>query len=464
LRSATSAGRLAAIGAIVIAVFVIVYLLFLGGGGYTVKARFQNAGQIVKGNEVQIGGVLAGSIKSINITDDGQAEIEMSVDDRYAPLREGTRASVRQTSQSGIANRYIQLDLGPAQAKKIPDGGVIRQTDTVSAIDVDQLFNLLNKRTRTSLQRFLKGSADQFRGVGKQANRTFAYLNPLLASFNRVFTELNRDSPNFERFLTSSERLVTSLAERDRDLAGLVQNTSQALGATGRRRRELQSSIEQLPDFMRQADTTFANLRGTLNDLDPLVNSSKPVAPRLSRFLRQLRPFAQDAEPTIKRLSTIVSRSGPHNDLIDLNKLQVPLTKIAVGPVDRNGKSRPGALPVSTSALRGSIKPLSFFRPYTPELVGWFDDFGKSGLMDANGGFGHIAALFNAFTPVLGPPAQLGALIPTSQRAQLFGQLAKTGQVKRCPGALERDTGEGTIPFTDGGSIDCDPTQIPPGP
>ena len=32
----------------------------------------------------------------------------------------------------------------------------------------------------------------------------------------------------------------------------------------------------------------------------------------------------------------------------------------------------------------------------------------------------------------------------------------------RCPGALERDPGDGSAPFTDGGAINCDPDLVPP--
>ena len=38
------------------------------------------------------------------------------------------------------------------------------------------------------------------------------------------------------------------------------------------------------------------------------------------------------------------------------------------------------------------------------------------------------------------------------------------GNVARCPGANERDPGDGSSPFTDGGTLDCDPTQLPVGP
>ena len=68
----------------------------------------------------------------------------MSIDEDHAPLRRGTRAIVRQASLSGIANRYVDLTLPAQTAAKIPDGGVIDQDATTSAVDLDQLFNTLD--------------------------------------------------------------------------------------------------------------------------------------------------------------------------------------------------------------------------------------------------------------------------------------------------------------------------------
>ena len=49
--------RAAALAAVlVVAIVVAVLLLRSPGGDYTVKARFQNAAQLVKGNVVQTGG------------------------------------------------------------------------------------------------------------------------------------------------------------------------------------------------------------------------------------------------------------------------------------------------------------------------------------------------------------------------------------------------------------------------
>src|SRR3954466_8651894 len=110
MRSVSGVGRVAAIGAVIAAVVLVAIVLFGGfSSSYTVKARFLNAGQLVKGNPVQTGGAPIGSVKGIRITGDGQAEITMKIDSDHSPLLRGTHATIRQFSQSGIANRYIDL-------------------------------------------------------------------------------------------------------------------------------------------------------------------------------------------------------------------------------------------------------------------------------------------------------------------------------------------------------------------
>src|SRR5919197_4596291 len=129
MRSVSGVGRVAAVAAVVVAALLVGIFLFgnVGGGGYTVKADFLNAGQLVKGNLVEVAGVRAGSVKDLKITPNGQAQITLGIDKAYAPLPVDTHAVIRQASQSGIANRYVDLQLPPGPKKDtIPDGGHIR--------------------------------------------------------------------------------------------------------------------------------------------------------------------------------------------------------------------------------------------------------------------------------------------------------------------------------------------------
>ena len=459
MRSSVSrVGRVAALGAVAIAAVVVGVIFFggLGGGGYSVKADFLNAGQLVKGNLVEVAGVKAGSINGISITPDGQAEIKMSIDGAYKPLPVGTRAVIRMASQTGIANRYVELDLpGGRRHGSIPSGGRIASDQTTTAVDLDQLFNTLDPSTRKALQNFFKGSAAQFKGVTQQANLGIHYLNPALSTSSRLFNELNRDTPVLEHFLSDSAHLVTAVAQKRDDLSALVANLDTTMHSIGSEKASLADAIGRLPNFMRQANTTFVNLRSSLNDVDPLVNASKPVAKKLKPFLAQLQPFARDANPTIADLNTVIARSGADNDLIDLTQTLTPLAHSAVDTAQRDGANRAGSFPETTKALIDSAPSIAQGRPYTPDLFGWFDDFSTTGGYDALGGISRTHTVFNAASPDLSstmtlpngtgiaPNTLLNVTLPGDKplpavvAGDVLKQVLRIDQFRRCPGGAD---------------------------
>jgi phospholipid/cholesterol/gamma-HCH transport system substrate-binding protein len=404
---------------------------------YTVHARFRNAGQLVKGNLVQVAGVRVGSVDRIALTPDGHADIAMKIDDQtHRPLRRGTRAIIRQASLSGVANRYVDLQLPPGdRTQTIPDGGAIGRGETTTAVDLDELFNTFDPRTRKALTGLIRGQANVYAGQGERAGAGWAYLNPSLAASDRLFREVNLDTPLLQRFIDASATLVTDVAQRRADLTALVDHLETTTGALSREGEALGDGIGRLPDFMRRANTTFVNLRATLDDAAPLVEESKPVARKLRPFLAELRPLSRDARPTLRDLSKVVRSPGPDNDLIELTRSAEPLRDIAVGPVTRNGARREGAFPASAKALSGASPELATLRPYAPDLTGWFDDFSHSGLYDALGGASRVAPYVNLFANVDGVLKPL--LDPVTQSTALkIG--TSTGQRWRCPGAVER--------------------------
>jgi phospholipid/cholesterol/gamma-HCH transport system substrate-binding protein len=445
--SVSVAGRVAAVGAVVAAIVIVAIVLFAGGGSYSVTAYFQNAAQLVKGNQVEIGGSPVGSIDDIRITDNGQAAIKMSIEDDHQPLPEGTQAVIRQASQSGIANRYVELELPPGRkdgkVTKIPDGGKIAITKTTTTVDLDQLFNTLDPPTRSALQAFFRNSAAEFKGKTAQQRQAFRYLNPALSTSSRVFGELNRDNPLLSRFLGDSAKLVNALAEKRTQLTDLITNANTTFRALGSQRVALMEAISRLPDFMRQANTTFVNLRAALDDVDPLVNASKPVAKKLRPFLHVLRGLARDARPTVRDLADVVLAPGKNNDLLDLEESFPALASAALDTKKRSvnfgtktvsvGKVK-GAFPETVKALKGAAPTIAFGRPYAPELFGWFDDFSTTGPVDAEGGFSRVYTILNAFD--LTNPA-VPTFIPLTERGAALTKIARFGQFRRCPGAAD---------------------------
>jgi phospholipid/cholesterol/gamma-HCH transport system substrate-binding protein len=442
---ASIAGRVLAVVVILAAVAVAAWLLFAGDSGYKVTAEFVNAGQLVKGNEVRIAGNTVGSVDEIDVSQSGTAEVSFTVDEDFAPLRQGTTAIIKQTSLSGIANRYVDLHLGPDGREEIEDGGRIGPDQTETAVELDQVFSLFDEDTRGSLQDFIKGQADTLRGRGRELREGIHYLNPALSTGSRLFEELTEDEALLEEFLVDSAALVNTLASRRDDLTGVVSNLNATFGALGGQQDALAESIERLPPFMRRANTTFVNLRSALDEVDPLVDAAKPAVRRLGPFLDQARLFARDGEPTFRDLSRTIRRSGRSNDLIELIDSFPPLARVAMDTRRINGADRRGAFPETAAALRAATPTIAFGRPYTPDFVGWMDDFSTTGAYDALGGFSR-------------------AWINLSEI--LYGAGPKVRQFRRCPGANEMPAADGSNVFSasEAAALDCDPSQRSVGP
>jgi phospholipid/cholesterol/gamma-HCH transport system substrate-binding protein len=440
-----------ALGALAVAVVVVAIILLSGGSEHTYKLVFENAGQLVKDDDVQVGGRRIGSVRKIELTNNNQAQITIAVDNDFAPLHEGTTATIRATSLSGVANRYIALVPGPNSARKLDDGDTLGTDKTTTPVDLDQLFNTLDPKTRRGLQQVIQGTAAQYEGQGPNVQKAAKYFSPAISTSTQLVRELNRDSRTFQDFIVNSSRTVTAIASRRDDLSNLVSNTNATAKAIGDQNVALARALGLLPGTLRQANTTFVNLRATLNDLDVLVAASKPATKNLAPFFAKLRPLVRDARPTIHDLSLLIRRSGPNNDLVDLlNK--APKLESTARPVFAH----------SITALDKTVPVVKFIRPYTPDFVGWMRDFGQGASnYDANGHYARIQPIFNTFSFADNPSGGVLTPIPNSQR--LTG--LQSGQVKRCPGTASQIPQDNSAPWRDtDNSLDCDPSLIPPGP
>lgn len=506
MSGSTLIGRIAAFASLAIAAFAVVALLAGGGDDYEVTAQFENASQVVGGEQVVVAGHSVGSVTGIELGRSGAALITFTVDGDHSPLRRGTVATVRTFSLSGVANRQIQLTL-PAEAEagdEIPSGGTLTRAETVSAVDIDQFFDMLDEETIEDFKHVIQGFERSYEGVGREANRGFRYFNPFLSTARRLFDELTVDERALERLLVDTDRFSGALVERSGDITALVGNANRMMNAIGDRREHLAEAIRELPAFMRRSNTTFVNLRATLDDLTPLVRASTPAMRALRPFLPELRQLAGDAVPTFRDLTRIIRRPGPGNDLVELTRGQVPVRDIAIGTgfpdcgrfaaeakrrqadpdlldVAADGDFTQGAFGEAICSLANGHPQLEFLRAYTGELIGWMDTFSHSGFADAMGGVGRVSTTFNTWSFSPHGPAGI--------TQELLGQILTTDPVpaedrlellnhpltRRCPNAQERPPGavdpdDASVPFTDRGHLtdgslgSCDPTQLHAGP
>jgi phospholipid/cholesterol/gamma-HCH transport system substrate-binding protein len=438
-------GRIAAVTALGIVIFAVAYLVFGNKGGASYKLVFADAGQLVRGDQVQVGGVPVGSVTNITLTPEYKAVVTIHVDSSLTPLHRGTTAQVRVPSLSSVANRYILLSPGPNNNPAIASGAALPASASKEVVDLDQLFNTLNPRTRRGLQQFIQGTAEQYAGAGRQLGISIEYFAPFLGASSHFFEELARDQPTLTKFLVETAKAVTTLGARAEALSNLTENSNTTFAAIGSRQTQLAQGIKQLPLTLRQGNRTFAQLPPYLAALTELVNVSRPATQPLNTLFKHLEGLVTTATPVVRNFHHAFSLPGPNNDLTDLaNALPQLASVLTTGS------------PAAVKALQESVPITAFFGPYSPDLSGALRTFGQSGAYyEANGHYARVS-------PVL-PDFHLGEkneLTPAASVQQALEQL-KSGQLRRCPGAATQPAADGSSPFTDGQLLTCDPLETP---
>jgi phospholipid/cholesterol/gamma-HCH transport system substrate-binding protein len=439
------------IAALAVAVIVLAIVFFSGGGGHKYTFVFQNAGQLVPDNQVLIGGSPAGTVTSLGLTDDNLAEVNVEVDQE---LHEGTTATIRATSLSGVANHYVSISPGPSTKDPLDDGATLGLASTTTPVDIDQLFNTFPKRTREALGEFIRGNAAVYAGQGENGNDAYKYFGTALNRAGAFARELNADQELLSRFIVSSARLNTAVAGRGEQLSSAIGNANTAFNAIAEETAAFDATLRRLPPVLRQSNTTFVNLRAALDDLEPLVNTAKPATKDLAPFLRELRPVFQKLLPFTRNLRLVVSRPGKANDAREL---------LAVMPQVQDLTSR--TFPHSEQAIEDFQPNLNFIRAYTPDFFNALGKLGQvAGYYDGNGHYVRAATAGQNLFQLEG-----STLKPISKAEQFapFEALGSPEIPQRCPGGATQPAADGSSPWVGGGSVDpstCDPSDVPPGP
>ncbi|WCB94063.1 hypothetical protein DSM104299_02791 [Baekduia alba] len=438
-----------ALAALLLVAAVLAWVL-LRSDAHQYRLVFSNASQLVKGDVVRIGGSPAGTVKSVDLSADDQAQVDIEVKDDYGPLHEGTTATIRAEGLTGVASRYIDVSPASETRPTLDDGALIRGDKTTSLVEIDQLFDTLDPKTRDGLAGLIKGSADWYDGKESAANASAQQIPKALAELDAVADEITSDSGIFEQFLVQTGDALGAVADHRDQLTSLVSNTRQTSAALASDTQSLSTALVNVPDALQSGSDAFVALRPALTDLRKLTDATEANTKNLEPFLKDLTPVLQEATPTIGQLRRMFAQPGAHNDLLDALK-ELPAL----------GKLSDKAFPSGEKALKQSSPIFSFARPYVPDLVSWVRGYAGAGATyDANGHYIKTVPVFNAFT--FTDDANGGKLTPRPAGERGTNPALTNGNLRRCPGASTPAAADRSNGFVDPGdlaNVDCDPSE-----
>ena len=187
--SASIAANPVLIGAATTLVIIVaVFLAYNANSGlpfvptYSLNVNVPNAAQLVKGNEVRVGGTRVGVVDEITPVRhrDGSvtARLGLKLETTVKPLPVDSTVLIRPRSALGL--KYVELTKGTS-SKGFADGANIPiRSARPEPVEIDQVFNMFDEKTRRASQVNLREFGNALAGRGQDLNEAIGELNPLL--------------------------------------------------------------------------------------------------------------------------------------------------------------------------------------------------------------------------------------------------------------------------------------------
>jgi ABC-type transporter Mla subunit MlaD len=314
-----------------------------GGEGYEVRAIFDNASYIVKGEDVKVAGAVIGQIKSLDVTDDKRAAIVLKIDKAgFTPFHEDARCSIR--PQSLIGEKFVECTPGSSAAPelaRIEDGDgegqhLLPVQNTSSPVDLDLVNDTLRLPYRQRLALILNEFGTALAGRGEELNEAIHRSNPALRETDRVLAILAGQNRTLANLARESDRVLAPLAARRESVSGFINNANQTAEATAERRTDIERTFERLPRYLRELRPVLADLDQVSQEFTPVLADTRRAAPDLARFIGELGPFSEASIPALRTLGDAADVGRPA--LEASRPLIRDLSRFAedAGPVSKN--------------------------------------------------------------------------------------------------------------------------------
>jgi ABC-type transporter Mla subunit MlaD len=339
------------VGAVTILVVIVaVFLAYNANNGlpfvstYNLKVKVPNADALVKGNEIRIGGVRVGIVKSVKPVQEANgrvaAELALSLDTSAEPLPVDSKITIRPKSALGL--KFLQVTPGDSS-----EGFEAGETIPLSAyapepVDIDEFFDMFDEPTRKAIRQTQAGFGNALAGRGPQLNEGIGALRRFAVSAGPVLRTLVAPSTDFDGFWRALEDLSATVAPVAETQASLFAALDRTFAAFARVSRPyIQETIEKGPATLDAVNADLPAVRPFFRSSARFFTALKPgakalseTAPIIAESLRAGVPVLNASpvlnnqlQPTAEALVDFQNAAGVFNGLdllIDTNNLLEP--------------------------------------------------------------------------------------------------------------------------------------------
>lgn len=294
-----------------------------GSGGYEVRAIFDNAGNVIPGEDVKVAGVRVGRVGPLHVTPDKKAAVTLEIDDPgFQDFRSDAQCTIR--VQSLIGEKFV--DCTPTQPRApgaplppplpaIPHGRpgagehLLPVTNTSSPVDPDLLQDIMRLPERQRFTLIVNELGTGLAGRGSDLAAVIRRADPALRETDLVLGILAAQDRTLARLADEGDRALAPLARQRTAFADSFAQVEKVATATAERRAALGEDIRRLPAFLRQLGPTMDQLGRLADRGAPVLANLGAAAPGINGFSTNLRPVVLAAKPFFDAFGA-TARSG----------------------------------------------------------------------------------------------------------------------------------------------------------
>jgi ABC-type transporter Mla subunit MlaD len=308
---ASRSGAAAAIaGGICAAVALVVVLLATsaGGssGGYTVRAIFDDAGNLVTSEDVKIDGVKVGTVGTVTATPQGKAAVTLNIENPgFQDFRADASCTIE--PQALIGEKYVNCLPTQARAegaplppplRRIPSGRegagqwLLPVTNTSSPVGVDLLNDINHLPENQRLSIIINELGAGLTGRGSDLNAVLRRSNPALRELEKVFGILASENKVLGNLAVEGDRALVPIARERHQFAEFFAQSGKVNTAAARHRAELAVNLHEFPAFLRVLRPYLKRLEAFAEQATPTFTDLGVAAPGIDRTFQSIGPFS----------------------------------------------------------------------------------------------------------------------------------------------------------------------------
>jgi phospholipid/cholesterol/gamma-HCH transport system substrate-binding protein len=304
-------------------------LLTTGAGGkthtYTVRAIFDDAGNIISGEDVKISGVKVGTVGSVTPTATAKAAVVLHIENPgFESFRSDASCEIR--PQALIGEKYV--DCLPTQPRvegtplppplhKIPSGHegegeyLLPVTNTHSPVDVDLLGDISRLPERQRFTIILNEFGAGLAGRGSDLNAVIRRANPALQEFDKVLAILAGENKVLAKLAVDSDKALAPFARVREHVANFIVQSNTVAQASAATRGALARNLELFPPFLEQLGPAMERLGKFADQTTPTFTDLNKAAAGINETFTGLPAFSKSSTKFYENLGSTSKQSGP---------------------------------------------------------------------------------------------------------------------------------------------------------